>query len=79
MSQQSRFKVSPKPEQSIYMSLSSLGSKPVEQPSKIPLQAMSLMQSVQPGFQDPAPLHSQTAKNKHLSPGILRLLHQVKS
>jgi len=51
----------------------------VEQPSKIPLQAMSLMQSVQPGFQDPAPLHSQTAKNKHLSPGILRLLHQVKS
>ncbi|XDV46912.1 hypothetical protein PO909_016716 [Leuciscus waleckii] len=79
VSRQSRFQVFPKPEQSSYRSLSSLGSKPLELPTNIQLQAMSLMQSVQPGFQDPAPLHSQTTQNKHLSPGILSLLHQVKS
>ncbi|XP_048030343.1 mucin-5AC-like [Megalobrama amblycephala] len=81
VSQQPVFQVFSVPEQSSYGSHSSLGSHSLEQPSNVPLSSSyeSVMQSYKPGFQDPAPPHSQTTQNKRLSLGILRLLQQVKS
>ncbi|XP_016397570.1 probable serine/threonine-protein kinase samkC [Sinocyclocheilus rhinocerous] len=65
-------------EQSSYASLSSFGSQPLEQPSNVQL-ASSYESVLQPDPQDTAPLRSQTTQNERFSPGMLRLLQQVKS